>query len=114
MQREIQSSAEALPGANVFHKPGYARGWMSDVVWLSHPNGRRAWIVALAARAGRRGLDDAARHLGALVAEGALLAGPENRSADGQDRFAAVAPHAFRPFGGVGTSGASSPVTTTR
>ncbi len=73
-QRVADRLVAALPGAAAFHKPGFSRGWMSDVVWLHRAGSRHAWIVALAAHAGRSGLDDAADHIGALLADGTLTA----------------------------------------
>ncbi len=73
-----------ISGGVAYHKAGYSKGWMSDVLWLAGDDGSRAWIVAFAAHGGRKSLNAAATHIGALIGEGALTpnrsAGRSNRS----------------------------------
>lgn len=59
-------------GLRVWHKPGYAQGWFSDVVFVTHRRSGRRWIVALAGHGGRGVLDGPARAVGALLRQGAL------------------------------------------
>jgi beta-lactamase class A len=56
----------------ILDKPGYAKRWMSDVMFVERADGSRRWLVALAGYPGRRVLDDALRQLGAVLASGAL------------------------------------------
>jgi hypothetical protein len=56
----------------LYHKPGYALRWFSDVVFVEAADTGERWIVAMAGYPGRGALDDAARHVGALLADGPL------------------------------------------
>jgi hypothetical protein len=56
----------------VFHKPGYAVHWVSDVLFLHRTDTNERYIVVIAAQPDRRALDDAARLIGTLLASGAL------------------------------------------
>ncbi|MBM4394093.1 MAG: serine hydrolase [Deltaproteobacteria bacterium] len=60
----------------LFHKPGFANDWFSDVVFVEPVDPTRAggkrWIVAMAGHPGRESLDAAARAVGALLARDAL------------------------------------------
>ena len=58
----------------VWHKPGYSRGWFSDVAYVEHVKSGQRYIVAMAGHPGRDSLDVAARHVGALLRSGALTA----------------------------------------
>lgn len=52
-----------------FHsKPGYAADWFSDNVFVEASGPDRRWIVTMANKPGRDALDEAARHVGALLA----------------------------------------------
>lgn len=63
---------EACDGQfSVWHKPGYALRWVSDVLFLRHGDGQE-WVVSMAGRPGRRALDDAAAQIGRLLCEDAL------------------------------------------
>ena len=62
--------------AYFYHKPGFANGWFSDVVYVFDDDGSRAWIVALMGYPGRHALDDAARVIGELMVSGELAAAP--------------------------------------
>lgn len=55
-----------------YHKPGYSDRWYSDTVYIYIPGHRQTWVVAMTAREGRKGLDDAAHHLGEVLASGTL------------------------------------------
>jgi len=70
----VNGIREALGDREVtFHnKPGYALKWFSDNVFVHDVSFHRRWIVVMAGRPGRSALDEAARHVGALLAEGAL------------------------------------------
>lgn len=66
---------EAAFGARkveLFHKAGYSYEWFSDNIFVRAPDTAEQWIVAMANRPGREALDEAARHVGALIAEGVL------------------------------------------
>ncbi|MBU0553607.1 class A beta-lactamase-related serine hydrolase [Myxococcota bacterium] len=60
--------------ASFFSKPGYAADWFSDVVYIHAPADparklpERRWLVSMANQPGRDCLDEAARHVGALLA----------------------------------------------
>lgn len=70
----VDELSDALGGAATFyHKAGFSQDWYSDVVYVSRP-GQQAWIVALAGYPGRSSLNDAARIIGEILAEGALPA----------------------------------------
>jgi len=56
----------------LYHKPGFALQWFSDVVFVEHTRTHARWIVAMAGYPGRPALDDAARRVGGLLASGAL------------------------------------------
>ena len=56
----------------VYHKPGYANRWISDVMFVRRTDTDQRWLVALAAWSGRRVLDEALRHVGAILASGEL------------------------------------------
>lgn len=59
----------ACDGAfEVWHKPGFALRWVSDVLFLRHTSGQE-WVVALAGRPSRRALDDAADALGRVLCD---------------------------------------------
>jgi hypothetical protein len=62
-------------GLRVWHKPGYAQGWFSDVVFVTHQRTGRRWVVAMAGHGGRGVLDGPARAVGALLRQGALDGG---------------------------------------
>jgi hypothetical protein len=55
----------------VFHKPGYAYRWTSDVMFVQPPEGAR-YIIAIAGHPGRRVLDDALRHISRVLASDRL------------------------------------------
>ena len=55
-----------------FNKPGFARDWFSDVVYIYLPHKNERWIVAMAGYPGRNSLDDAARIIGKIIATGEL------------------------------------------
>jgi len=54
------------------HKPGYALRWISEVMLVERTDTGRRWILAAAARPGRRALDGALEAIGQLLAAGAL------------------------------------------
>ena len=56
----------------LYHKPGYAGKWMSDVVFVDLGPAQAGWLVALANDPGRSSLDEGASHVAALMASGAL------------------------------------------
>jgi hypothetical protein len=56
----------------VYHKPGFAYRWASDVMFLHRTDTGQRWIVAVAACADRRIIDDPLEHIGALIAAGPL------------------------------------------
>ncbi len=64
-------SAQLGDAVTLYHKAGYSQQWYSDVVYVSRP-GQQAWVVALAGYPGREALNDAARIIGEILAEGAL------------------------------------------
>jgi len=71
----IDDLADIFPERVVYyHKPGYANGWVSDVVYVFDPWRDQAWVVALGARGGRRALELAADTLGRVLAHGELRA----------------------------------------
>jgi len=51
----------------VWHKPGYAYRWVSDVLFVHRRDTGERWVVAMAARPGRRALDGAAEHVAAVL-----------------------------------------------
>jgi len=55
-----------------YHKPGFAREWFSDVVYVYDRIGRTRWLVAMAGFPGRTVLNDASRIVGELIHSGAL------------------------------------------
>ena len=69
---EIVEEAFGDTPVEVWHKPGYAMGWVSDVMFVHCPDTRERFVVAMAARSDRRGLDGAAAHLGRLLHGGGL------------------------------------------
>jgi len=56
-----------------YHKPGYAYKWFSDNVFLYRPRTNQRWIVVIANHPGRGACDEAAGHVGALLARGKQL-----------------------------------------
>lgn len=62
-------AAFAAAGIKVvtYHKPGFAYNWFSDVVFVQCPGLKKAFIVAMAGYPGRNALDEAAKHVGALL-----------------------------------------------
>lgn len=56
----------------IYHKPGYAYRWSSDVMFIHRTDTKECWIVALAGWPGRRVIDGALREIGALLASGEL------------------------------------------
>ena len=56
----------------LFHKPGFAYDWFSDVVFVEPGDSPKRWIVAMAGRPGRSCLDEAARAIGILLARDVL------------------------------------------
>ncbi len=56
----------------VYHKPGFALQWVSDVAFVHRTDTNERWVVAMAAQPDRRALDDAATRIGALLARGAF------------------------------------------
>ncbi len=55
------------PKVRMFHKPGYAGKWFSDVVYVYLPRSKRRWIVAAAGYPGRRTLTQAGRIMGEII-----------------------------------------------
>ncbi len=73
--REIAEIVERAFGdvpVRVYHKPGFANEWVSDVLFVERTDTGERWVVAMAARPGRRALDTAAETIGAILASGAL------------------------------------------
>jgi hypothetical protein len=70
----------------LFHKPGYADGWFSDNVFVHVEDTDERWIVVMANRFGRESCDEAAIHLGELMASGEIskrreaLQGPDQEN----------------------------------
>lgn len=62
---------EGVP-LRVYHKPGYAYRWASDVMFVHRTDTDQRFIIAAAAWPGRRVLDDPLRHLAAILASGRL------------------------------------------
>lgn len=60
----------------IYHKPGYAYRWTSDVMFVHRTDTRECWIIAAASRPGRRVLDETLRHIGAILASGELNGAP--------------------------------------
>lgn len=60
-------------GLEIYHKPGFAGSWMSDVAYLK-PRGAnpRRWIVAIANHPGRTSVVPGARLIGQILAQGDL------------------------------------------
>lgn len=67
-------------GHRFFHKPGYALRWISEVMLVHREADGRRFLVAGAARPGRRALDDALERVGAVLA-GGDLEDPSRRAA---------------------------------
>lgn len=55
-----------------FHKGGYAYDWFSDNIFIKATDTGQQWLVSLANYPGRGALDEAALHVGSLLAEGAF------------------------------------------
>jgi len=56
----------------LFHKPGYAAGWFSDNVFVHLEDTNERWIVVMANRSGRESCNEAAIHIGELMASGEI------------------------------------------
>lgn len=56
----------------ILHKPGFAYGWVSDVMFVSDPARRKRWVIAAAASPGRGALQSAYFYFGQLLASGRL------------------------------------------
>jgi len=56
----------------VFHKPGYAYRWTSDIVFVHRTDTDQRWIIAAAAWPGRRAMDDALTRIARVLAAGEL------------------------------------------
>jgi len=69
---EVFEEAFGDAPVRVWHKPGYALQWVSDVLFIHRTDTGQRWVVAMAARRDRRALDSAAAHVGALLASGGL------------------------------------------
>ena len=52
----------------VYHKPGFAEDWMSDVAYVAHLDTPRRWIVALAGYPGRTSIVSASHAIGHVLA----------------------------------------------
>lgn len=65
----------------VMHKPGYANKWFSDVVYVKSKVDGSQWVVAVANHPGREACDEAAKHVGAILAEGGLNKAPKPKAA---------------------------------
>lgn len=55
----------------IYHKPGYAYRWISDVMFVEDVASGRRWLIAAAAWGSRRRLDESLRHIGAFLASSA-------------------------------------------
>lgn len=53
--------------ATLYHKPGFALQWFSDVVFVAPRGQKTKYIVAMAGYPGRSALDEASRHIGNLI-----------------------------------------------
>jgi hypothetical protein len=62
------------PGATVrvFHKPGFAYRWTSDVMFIHRTDTDQRFIIAVAGWPGRRVLDEALTHIAAIIAASGL------------------------------------------
>jgi hypothetical protein len=69
---EIVTNAFGEIPVRVYHKPGFANEWVSDVLFIHRTDTNERWVVAMAARPGRRALDGAAETIGTILASGAL------------------------------------------
>lgn len=52
----------------IYHKPGYAYRWSSDVIFVHRTDTDERFIIALAAHPGRRVIDEALTRIGAFLA----------------------------------------------
>jgi len=70
----------------IYHKPGYAYRWTSDVMFVHRTDTDQRWIIAVAAWSGRRVLDTSLRCIGALLASGRLTrpGGPQPAEGSGE------------------------------
>lgn len=59
-------------GVSIYHKPGFAGSWMSDVAYLRPRNSNKRYVVAMAAYPGRTSVAQGARVLGQVIANGEL------------------------------------------
>jgi hypothetical protein len=56
----------------LFRKAGFSQSWASDVLYVYLPGTRQRWIVAMAAKSGRHGLEGAASAIAGAIAKGQL------------------------------------------
>jgi hypothetical protein len=57
---------------HVYHKPGYAYRWTSDIIFIHREDTDQKWIIAAAAWPGRRALDEALTKIARILAQDAL------------------------------------------
>lgn len=67
----VDALCGAFGGDKILHynKPGYAYKWFSDNVFIHRPRTNQRWIVVIANHPGRDACDEAANHIGALLAK---------------------------------------------
>lgn len=70
----VDAFAEVFDDDNVrfYSKPGFSKGWFSDNVYIYDPSENQAWIVTMAGYEGRNSLNDAARVVAEIIANGEL------------------------------------------
>lgn len=74
-----QSFTERGIQVKLYHKPGFAADWFSDVVFVECSGRNRHFIVAMANYPGRNSLDEAARLVGEILAEAKLTSREQGR-----------------------------------
>ena len=62
----------ALKEVTLFHKPGYAGDWMTDVIYIYKKNSPKRWIVVLGNVPGRNAITRGAEVIGKILASGDL------------------------------------------
>ena len=83
----------------IFHKGGFAYDWYSDNIFIRATDTGELWQVALANYPGRGALDEAAFHVGALLAEGTLAkhrAGTAQKRSDRPQKHLEQCVHAIK------------------
>jgi hypothetical protein len=73
---ELVEQTFADAPVEVFHKPGFAARWVSDILYIERTDTGERWLLGVAAQPDRSALNDAVPRIAALLSSGRLRDAP--------------------------------------